>query len=77
MLNPLSEAGVNLTRIESRPSRRKPWEVAFFLDLEGHAKDAPVARALEHLRTRCAFVKVLGSHPRAWSTVEMGSGSCS
>lgn len=66
ILNPLAEAGVNLSRIESRPSRRRAWEVAFFLDLDGHAQVPAVASALETLRSRCSFVKVLGSYPRAW-----------
>lgn len=65
ILNPLAEAGVNLSRIESRPSRRRAWEVAFFLDLDGHAEDPTVAAALDSLRTRCSFVKVLGSYARA------------
>ncbi len=56
--------GVNMTRIESRPSRVEPWRYVFIVDVEGHADDEHVARALEALRTKCEWVKVLGSYPR-------------
>ena len=65
VLKPLAEAGINLTRIESRPSRRRPWEYVFFLDLDGHATEPAVARALAALGAACDEVKVLGSYPRA------------
>ena len=58
------DAGINLTRIESRPSRQKRWDYVFLVDLEGHREDDPVARALSELGTRCDMVKVLGSYPR-------------
>ncbi|HEX7666711.1 MAG TPA: ACT domain-containing protein, partial [Polyangiaceae bacterium] len=58
------DEGVSLTRIESRPSRRKAWSYVFLADLEGHRDDAPVARALEKLRAKCPFVKHCGSYPR-------------
>jgi chorismate mutase/prephenate dehydratase len=61
----LDEEGINLTHIESRPSREKPWDYVFLADLEGHRDDAHVARALERLRERCPLVKHLGSYPRA------------
>ncbi len=63
ILAPLSEAGVNLTRIESRPSRRKAWDYVFFLDLAGHRADAKLAGALETVRGECTFFKILGSYP--------------
>ena len=59
------EEGINLTRIESRPSREKPWDYVFLVDLEGHRDDANVARAIARLRERCPLVKHLGSYPRA------------
>jgi chorismate mutase/prephenate dehydratase len=65
LLEPLARYKVNMTRIESRPSRRHKWEYVFFIDLEGHAKDAPVARALAALRKRSSLYRVLGSYPRA------------
>jgi chorismate mutase/prephenate dehydratase len=55
--------GINLTRIESRPSRRQPWEYVFFVDLGGHPDDAGVAAALDELQGACTMVKVLGAWP--------------
>jgi chorismate mutase / prephenate dehydratase len=63
-LRPLSEAGINLTKIESRPSRRRPWEYVFFLDLQGHRAEAKVADALERLADG-RTVRVLGSYRKA------------
>ena len=60
----LEESGVNMTRIESRPSRVEPWRYVFVVDVEGHAEDATVTRALEQLASECEWVKVLGSYPR-------------
>jgi len=54
---------INMTKIESRPSKRKAWEYFFFIDCEGHAQDRKVARAIELLGQHCNFVKVLGSYP--------------
>ncbi len=67
-LEPFAQHGVNLTRIESRPTKVRAWEYIFFCDFEGHTEDANVAEAIEQLRSRCDFVKVLGSYPRAEST---------
>ena len=66
LLTPLAEAGVSMTRIESRPARAMRsalWEYVFYIDLEGHQKDARVAAALEALRRKAPFLKVLGSYP--------------
>jgi len=65
LLQPLARNKVNLTRIESRPSRRRKWDYVFFIDLEGHAEDPPVARALAQLKQRASLFRVLGSYPRA------------
>jgi chorismate mutase/prephenate dehydratase len=54
---------INMTKIESRPSKRKAWEYFFFIDCAGHFQDAKVARAIQHLGRHCNFVKVLGSYP--------------
>jgi chorismate mutase/prephenate dehydratase len=64
LLEPLARRGLNLSRIQSRPTRRRAWEYAFFLDVEGHAEDALLAEALEDLKNVCASLKVLGSYPR-------------
>jgi chorismate mutase/prephenate dehydratase len=55
---------INLTKIESRPSKKKPWEYYFFVDLEGHRKSTRLKKSLEDLSKKCVFVKVLGSYPR-------------
>lgn len=65
MLAPLAEHGVSMTRFESRPARSGAWEYYFYVDVEGHAADAPVAAALQALRGICPFCKVLGSYPAA------------
>jgi chorismate mutase / prephenate dehydratase len=68
LLTPLAEAGVSMTRIESRPARAMRsalWEYVFFIDLEGHRQDARVAAALEALQRKAPFLKVLGSYPVA------------
>jgi chorismate mutase/prephenate dehydratase len=54
---------INMTKIESRPSKRKAWEYFFFIDCDGHAQDRKVARAIQLLGQHCNFVKVLGSYP--------------
>jgi chorismate mutase / prephenate dehydratase len=54
---------LNMTKIESRPSKRKAWEYYFFVDCEGHKDDQKVARAIVELQKECNFVKVLGSYP--------------
>jgi chorismate mutase/prephenate dehydratase len=56
---------INLTKIESRPSKRKAWEYYFFIDCDGHVQDRKVAKAIEHLGQECSYVKVLGSYPNA------------
>jgi chorismate mutase/prephenate dehydratase len=58
------EKGVNLTKIESRPNKEKPWEYIFFLDFEGHATDPHVAQTLHEVQERASFVKLLGSYPQ-------------
>jgi chorismate mutase/prephenate dehydratase len=58
------EKRINLTRIESRPKKEKPWEYVFFIDFEGHATDPHVAQALDEVKERVLSVKVLGSYPQ-------------
>jgi chorismate mutase/prephenate dehydratase len=65
MLEPLARHGVNMTRIESRPSRRRSWHYVFFVDLEGHARDEKVGPALNELESRAEMFRVLGSYPQA------------
>lgn len=63
MLAPLAEHGVSMTRFESRPARLGTWEYYFYVDIEGHALDEKVAKALAQLKQNAAFFKVLGSYP--------------
>lgn len=65
LLTPLARGKLNMTRIESRPSRRMQWEYVFFIDVDGHMKEARVARALKALEKESAFFKWLGSYPKA------------
>lgn len=64
LLDPLAEAGLNLSRIESHPTRKKAWDYAFFLDVDGHRNDEALAAVIQTLSTRCDL-RVLGSYPRA------------
>jgi chorismate mutase / prephenate dehydratase len=65
VLKPFADNRVSISTIESRPLRGRAWEYVFFLDLVGHVHESHVARALEAIRRRCAFLKVLGSYPAA------------
>ena len=56
---------INMTKIESRPSKRKAWEYFFFIDCDGHKLDRKVAKAIEQLEQECSYVKVLGSYPNS------------
>jgi chorismate mutase / prephenate dehydratase len=64
-LEPFSSRGVNLSKIESRPSRQKAWHYYFFIDCLGHWQDPAIQEAVEALRRDCPFVKWLGSYPNA------------
>jgi chorismate mutase/prephenate dehydratase len=61
--------GINMSKIESRPSKRKAWEYFFFVDADGHAQDENLVKALAELEKHCTFVKILGSYPKtaAWT----------
>jgi chorismate mutase/prephenate dehydratase len=61
----LDKYDINMTMIESRPTKKTPWEYIFFVDIQGHIGDAPVAKALEHLGGATLFMRVLGSYPEA------------
>jgi chorismate mutase/prephenate dehydratase len=65
LLEPFAEHRINMTRIESRPSRKRKWDYVFFIDVEGHVSDPPLAKALASLEARASLFKVLGSYPRA------------
>ena len=64
-LREFASRNVNLTKLESRPTRQKPWQYNFYLDFEGHRQDKSAREALESLERNSIFVKVLGSYPKA------------
>ena len=65
LLEPLAKYGINMTRIESRPSRKRKWDYVFFIDVEGHVSDPLLAKALAELEQQATMFRVLGSYPRA------------
>jgi chorismate mutase/prephenate dehydratase len=76
-LNLLAEHGVNLSKLESRPVPRRPWEYLFYVDIEGSLDSEPLALAVAELRRECPYLRVLGSYPArttAAGTVDRFSG---
>ena len=69
VLNVLSRHGINLTNIDTRPSKRRNWEYYFFVDAEGHYEDLSFVEALEEAKQHCGEMHVLGSFPRALEPV--------
>jgi len=71
-LGEFAQRGLNLTKIESRPRRNRPWEPVFFLDFEGHWQETPCQEALARLLQRASFVKMLGSYPAVKTSQSVG-----
>lgn len=65
LLEPLAKNNINMTRIESRPSRRKKWDYVFFVDIDGHAEDENVKQALEEMSNQTDLFRILGAYPKA------------
>ncbi len=65
MLLPFRKNTINLTSIESRPSKKKAWDYYFFIDMLGHRQDKKIAKAIKELERKCLFLKILGSYPQA------------
>ncbi len=63
VLRPFKRSKINLTKIESRPSKKKAWKYYFFVDMDGHIKNKKVKRALKQLEKNCTYLKILGSYP--------------
>ena len=63
MLEPFAKSRINLTKIESRPLKNKPWEYMFFIDFKGHKEEEGVKRAIKKLEKKCLVLKILGSYP--------------
>jgi prephenate dehydratase len=55
---------INLTKIESRPTKEKPWEYNFYVDFEGHIEEDNVKITLDNIEEKCTFIKILGSYRR-------------
>ena len=65
MLVPFKKYKLNMTKIESRPTRQRAWEYIFFVDFLGHRSESRVQKALALLQRSCMFLKILGSYPRS------------
>jgi chorismate mutase / prephenate dehydratase len=65
LLEPFARRSISLTRIESRPSKRKKWDYVFFIDAEGHVESEPLKSALHDLKDQASLFRILGSYPRA------------
>lgn len=64
VLEPFGRLDINMTKIESRPSRESTWDYIFFVDFQGHRQEEPVQELIDHVKTKTRFFKVLGSYPR-------------
>ncbi|MGK2952668.1 MAG: prephenate dehydratase [Thiobacillus sp.] len=65
LLQPLADAGISMSKLESRPARSSNWEYLFFVVCEGHRQDPRLAAALAEIESRAAYLKILGSYPAA------------
>ncbi|MDN5862829.1 MAG: ACT domain-containing protein, partial [Salinisphaera sp.] len=65
LLIPAAQAGIDLSRIESRPTRRQAWDYNFFIDLEGHIEEERVRQVVEQIEAEAVSLKILGSYPKA------------
>ncbi|HVX02781.1 MAG TPA: prephenate dehydratase [Nitrososphaera sp.] len=65
ILGEFASRSLNLTKIESRPTKETPWEYNFYVDFEGHAGDAPVKQVLEAIKDKTSYLKIIGSYKKA------------
>ena len=65
ILGAFATRNINLSKLESRPSKDTPWEYVFYVDFEGHIEDKICQEALTELKERTSFIRILGSYPRA------------
>lgn len=65
LLEPLAKHDINMTRIESRPSRRRKWDYVFFVDIDGHAEDEGIKEALDEMSEQADLFRILGAYPKA------------
>jgi len=64
VLTPISEAGINMVKLESRPTKQENWSYIFFVDLEGHSEDTIIQDTISQMKDLCQYLKILGSYPR-------------
>jgi prephenate dehydratase len=69
-LEPFANAGLQLTKIESRPSRAAAWDYVFYLDFEGDPTAGPGRDALERMRASCEWIQILGTYPAAGAALD-------
>jgi chorismate mutase/prephenate dehydratase len=65
LLTPMAHHSINMSRIESRPSRTGRWSYVFFIDVDGHAETEPLKSALDEMQKQSSLTRVLGSYPKA------------
>ena len=65
LLQPFATHGISMSRIESRPSRRKNWDYVFFIDVDGHAEESPLKEALSELAAESSLFRIVGAYPKA------------
>ncbi len=65
LLDIFAQHGINIVKLESRPAQHKVWDYVFYMDIDGHRLDAPVATALQQLEKHTRFMKIMGSYPKA------------
>lgn len=64
VLTPIAEAGINMVKLESRPTKQENWNYIFFVDLEGHSEDTIIKDTISQMKNLCLYLKILGSYPR-------------
>jgi chorismate mutase/prephenate dehydratase len=65
VLKPMSDNGLNMVKLESRPTKHQNWSYFFFVDVEGHIEDPAVSDTIAEMKQICLYLKYLGSYPRA------------
>lgn len=73
VLRPFEELGINLSKLESRPTKRRAWEQAFFVDADGHRESEKIQSAIEQIQPHCEAIRILGSYPREKTPSEIES----
>jgi chorismate mutase/prephenate dehydratase len=63
VLQPMAASGINMVKLESRPTKHENWSYFFFADVEGHIEDSVIRGTIEEMKSICLFLKFLGSYP--------------